>query len=156
MRWHPHSSRRRRLLVATAAISLAGLIAPQPALSHPEGPGNHKPMPVHATPAMRAFIDDHHHADPLESASGQACIDGLAAETFPCDNIDLEAFLPIAEIGGTSGQSAAQRHLGLDGPGDRSRVRLDRPCVRNLLRRRHRPVQSALPRRTSDPWLVRF
>ena len=106
MRWHLDSSRRRRLLVATAAISLAGLIAPQPALSHPEGPGNHKPMPVHATPAMRAFVDDHHHADPIEAASGQACIDGLAAGTFPCDNIDLEAFLPIAEIGGTSGQSA--------------------------------------------------
>ena len=58
----------------------------------------------HLTPAdtMRAFQDDHHAPEDLTSLSLTTC-DGGTAGNYPCDNIDLIAFLPLADIGGGSG-----------------------------------------------------
>src|SRR5919106_2009052 len=36
---------------------------------------------------------------PQQPLSGEACVDGTAGP-FPCENVDLESFLPLAEIGG--------------------------------------------------------
>ena len=46
--------------------------------------------------------DDHHHNENLPALGITACAGGLA-DTYPCSNVDLMAFLPLAQIGGGNG-----------------------------------------------------
>ena len=77
-----------------------------PIVAHPEGPGHHNPFPAQATNVMRAFADNDHAPEALAALSTTACPGGFAG-AYPCSNVDLESFLPLNEIGGTSSQSAA-------------------------------------------------
>jgi len=51
---------------------------------------------------MRAFAEDHHHNEHLAAQSITTCSGGMAGG-YPCSNIDLMAFLPLAQIGGGNG-----------------------------------------------------
>lgn len=75
-------------------------------IAHPTGPAHHNPMPVHATRVMRALADDHLPAQDLAAMAATTCSNGFAG-TYPCNNIDLESFMPLSAIGGTRSNSAA-------------------------------------------------
>ncbi|MDP8930095.1 MAG: choice-of-anchor B family protein, partial [Actinomycetota bacterium] len=101
-------------LVLFAVVALwASLLAP--AEAHPEGPAHHAPVPPHATEVMKAFAADQQEPAGLAATSSADCVDGFAAG-FPCDNVDLLAFLPLADIGGTRSNSAANDIWGWTDP----------------------------------------
>jgi len=83
--------------------------------AHPEGPAHHNPLPIHATNVMRALWADRQPPQNLEAMSASGCVGGLAGG-YPCNNVDLEAFMPLAEIGGTSSNSAANDIWGWTDP----------------------------------------
>lgn len=76
------------------------------AIAHPDGDAHHSPLPVNATDNMRAFANEGHAPQNLAAAASTPCVGGFAG-IYPCNNVDLEAFMPLADIGGTSGNSAA-------------------------------------------------
>ena len=39
--------------------------------------------------------------------TAQACVGGFAGP-YPCDNVDLEAYLPVADLGGSRGNENAE------------------------------------------------
>ncbi len=108
------SSIRRALLLAAAAFAMV-LTTAGPIGAHPEGPAHHNPLPAHATEVMRAFAAQDHTPQELSALSTTQCVGGFAG-AYPCNNVDLEAFLPLNQIGGTSGQSAANDIWGWTDP----------------------------------------
>ncbi|UCG24889.1 MAG: choice-of-anchor B family protein [Chloroflexota bacterium] len=94
------------VLIALLLTMVASLSAAGSAVAHPGGPAHHNPLPEHATDVMRAFWVDHHAPQDLQALNTTACAGGFA-DAYPCNNVDLEAFLPLNQIGGTSSQSAA-------------------------------------------------
>ena len=84
---------------------LTALVATAPAGAHPEGPAHHAPLPEHATTVMRAFFADTLAPQALPAVSSTACVGGDAAG-YPCDNVDLEAFVPLAALGGSATEEA--------------------------------------------------
>jgi len=84
-------------------VLLALLSVGSPLLADDESDAPHKGNPPpHASDTMRAFQDDHHAAENLTSLALTTCDLGSAGG-YPCDNIDLLAFLPLADIGGGNG-----------------------------------------------------
>ena len=72
------------------------------ALAHDDSmPGNGR-VPAHARDNMRAFAAEHHHNEHLSAQSITTCVSGMAGG-YPCNNIDLMAFLPLDQIGGGNG-----------------------------------------------------
>ncbi len=100
------SRRTTRIALFAATALTAALLTSQPTAAHPDGPGRHEPLPAHATEVMRAFADDHQGNHNLAAMATTACVGGFAG-IYPCDNVDLEAFMPLNQIGGTSAQSEA-------------------------------------------------
>ena len=93
-----------RLTCPIASLSLAILLSGGSALvadDESDAPHQGNPPP-HARDTMRAFQNDHHAPENLASLSLTTCDSG-AAGNYPCNNIDLMAFLPLADIGGGSG-----------------------------------------------------
>jgi len=87
------------VFLATLALLLVtstGLVA------HDDSMPGRGQVPPHARDTMRAFHDDHHHNENLSAMDITAC-DGGVAGTYPCSNVDLMAFLPLAQIGGGNG-----------------------------------------------------
>lgn len=61
-------------------------------------PDSDNPVPVcHAI--MSA---DAHAAEPLAPQSAEPCVDGLAADLYPCENVDMLSFVPLADLGGSA------------------------------------------------------
>jgi len=58
--------------------------------------------PAHTRENMRKFAEEHHHNEFLAAQSITTCQAGMAG-TYPCSNVDLMAFLPLAQIGGGNG-----------------------------------------------------
>ncbi len=85
------------LLIFTLAV-LAGTNS----LAHDDSLPHHGNPPAHAQDTMRAFASDHHHNEQLSAVAITACVGGFAG-SYPCSNIDLMAFLPLAQIGGGNG-----------------------------------------------------
>ena len=84
-------------------VLLALLSVASPLLADDESDAPHKGNPPpHASDTMRAFQNDHHAAENLTSLALTVCDLGSAGG-YPCDNIDLLAFLPLADIGGGNG-----------------------------------------------------
>ncbi len=99
----------RRLAVVLAV--LAFLVGPSssPVAAHPEGEAHHSPLPAHANEVMRAQFRDHHGSVHLAAASSLACTNGVvqtADEAYPCDNVDLESFMPLEDLGAASNEEA--------------------------------------------------
>ena len=101
-------------LIAGLAV---GIGAPPTARAHDERPAHHNPLPAHATAVMRAFQRDIQPAQILATVSGIACegSPGLAG-SYPCANVDLAAFMPLVDIGGNRGNSAANDIWGWTDP----------------------------------------
>lgn len=57
--------------------------------------------------ALKGRVYDGHVADPspggvpMEAISDADCIDGMAADLFPCQNVDLMSFLPLTDVEAT-------------------------------------------------------
>ncbi|MCZ6652700.1 MAG: choice-of-anchor B family protein [Planctomycetota bacterium] len=101
------SSHREDLSTWAAALGgsllilLLGLRVPLLADDGESKPHKGNP-PLHAQDTMRAFQNDHQAPQNLSSQSLTACSDGMAG-SYPCNNVDLMAFLPLADIGGGNG-----------------------------------------------------
>ena len=54
------------------------------------------------TPNMVRFLEDVMAPQPLASAALEPCVNGLA-DIYPCENIDLLSFTPLAEFGSSAG-----------------------------------------------------
>jgi choice-of-anchor B domain-containing protein len=50
-----------------------------------------------------AILQDYQAPWSLDRLGPMPCIGGLAASTYPCNNVDLLSFLPLSEIGGGNG-----------------------------------------------------
>lgn len=59
-------------------------------------------LPEQPTETMRRMIEDHQPAEPLVPLGATPCVGGTAAG-YPCSNVDLLAFMPLATIGGGEG-----------------------------------------------------
>ncbi len=60
------------------------------------------PPEVGRTAVMQAMLRDAQPPMPLAAMSATPCVDGLAGQ-YPCKNVDLLAFMPLASIGGGNG-----------------------------------------------------
>jgi choice-of-anchor B domain-containing protein len=89
------------LFTFTAALALM-MAAGSGVNAHDDSmPGNGQ-VPPHARDNMRAFHEDHHHDENLPAQAVTSCVGGTAGG-YPCSNVDLMAFLPLAQIGGGNG-----------------------------------------------------
>jgi len=106
---HPRTPWRtsRISFLALVIAFVMSLIVTGTASAHPDGDAHHvSPLPENASAAMRAFEDGHEHgAQALAAAAATPCVDGMAGG-FPCSNVDLEAFLPLAGLGASSTEEA--------------------------------------------------
>lgn len=100
---------RQRLVQVLAALGILAMLLvalPTTVQAHPEGKGSEAPLPEQASTVMRAKFADQLAPIPLPAISGgAACVGGLA-NGYPCSNIDLEAFVPLADMGGASNEEA--------------------------------------------------
>jgi choice-of-anchor B domain-containing protein len=108
---------RRQWSRLAVVVALAGMLAGAgaPVLAHPQGPGHHNPLPAHATEVMRAFAADQQAPSTAGALGPTACTDGFAGP-YPCSNVDLLAYLPLSDIGGTRSNSAANDIWGWTDP----------------------------------------
>jgi choice-of-anchor B domain-containing protein len=106
-------STRVALFAATALV--AGLATAGQISAHPDGDAHHAPLPAHANENMRAFARDDHTNQNLAAAGTSACVDGFAG-IYPCRNVDLEAFMPLADIGATASNDEANDIWGWTDP----------------------------------------
>ena len=111
----------RRLATALALLTVAtgGIIGASLAHDEPRLKPHHIDVPMNPTAAMRAFMDgklgDELPAQSLPAAGSTACVGGSAG-SYPCSNVDLLAFMPLADIGGTQPDSEANDIWGWTDP----------------------------------------
>ena len=91
-----------RMWRVTRTVCALAVLAGSLTLAHDDSMPGEQQVPLHARDTMRAFADEHHHNQNLAAEATTACIGGLAG-TYPCSNVDLMAFLPLAQIGGGNG-----------------------------------------------------
>ena len=108
---------RRSLKVGAVSGGVVALVVAlsMPVGAHPDGPAHHNPLPAHATEVMRAFAADQQAPASLQALGSADCVDGFAGP-YPCKNVDLLAFMPLADIGGTRSNSAANDIWGWTDP----------------------------------------
>ena len=95
------SSSKTIIFAIAAALALL-FIADARVNAHDDSMPGQGRVPPHARDTMRAFAAEHHHNEHLPAMSITSCVGGMAG-TYPCSNVDLMAFLPLAQIGGGSG-----------------------------------------------------
>jgi choice-of-anchor B domain-containing protein len=79
------------VLLVSCALVLLVTLPPSGAAYHDEEKG-------HGGDGGNGQVD----GKPMSAMSGVPCVNGMAG-TFPCQNVDLAAFLPLASIGGGTG-----------------------------------------------------
>lgn len=113
-----HNTRHFRLILlglALIGLMLAVTLATStPSLAHPDGP-EHEHVKPNREDVKRAFQKDQQPPQNLPLVSNATCTNGSAAG-YPCSNVDLKAFMPLAEIGGTRSNSAANDIWGWTDP----------------------------------------
>ena len=113
--------------VTTTFVSRAGLTAlltiaiGSLSLSHDE-PGlrpHHIDVPANPTAVMRAFtqgkFDDGLPVQNLAATANILC-DGISADGYPCNGVDLMSFMPLADIGSTQSNDEANDIWGWTDP----------------------------------------
>jgi choice-of-anchor B domain-containing protein len=95
-------SRLKATLFAFSAALALLLVVGSGVNAHDDSMPGQGQVPPHARDTMRAFAAEHHHNENLAAQSITACVGGFAG-TYPCSNVDLMAFLPLAQIGGGNG-----------------------------------------------------
>jgi choice-of-anchor B domain-containing protein len=98
------SSWRRRLVVFVLIACTASTSGSATAPTAPEDEHEHRERPIaaRAVEVMRAFQEDLQPEQQLQAMSLVQCQGGFAG-VYPCSNVDLLAFLPLAAIGGGAG-----------------------------------------------------
>lgn len=96
-----YSTRINKGLLILLTFTLA-MLAGSSSFAHDDSLPHHGNPPPHAQDTMRAFAGDHHHNEQLSALAITACVDGFAG-VYPCSNVDLMAFMPLAQIGGGNG-----------------------------------------------------
>ncbi|NND45968.1 MAG: choice-of-anchor B family protein [Xanthomonadales bacterium] len=94
---YPYLKTIATTLIAGLAFALTPMLG-----AHDDSMPGQGQVPPHARDTMRAFAAEHHHNQHLAAQSITSCVGGLAG-SYPCSNIDLMAFLPLAQIGGGNG-----------------------------------------------------
>jgi choice-of-anchor B domain-containing protein len=101
--------RRSSVPLVIAGVMLASFLAAPAAVAHPEPKGSRLPSMAssrfsYVREHMPLFRAARGHGEPsaMRSMSATGCVDGHAG-SYPCRNIDLAAFLPLAQIGGGAG-----------------------------------------------------
>lgn len=89
-------------LLALTMVLVMLLITGPSANAHDDSMPGQGQVPPHARDTMRAFAAEHHHNQNLSAQSITSCVGGFAG-SYPCLNVDLMAFLPLAQIGGGNG-----------------------------------------------------
>ena len=95
-----------RWLLGALAVAVHVIAGAAWAHDEPNGRPHFKGIPANPTAVMRAFMNDVQAAQTAASDSNLPCVGGFAGQ-YPCDNIDLLAFAPLAAIGGDHMGSAA-------------------------------------------------
>jgi choice-of-anchor B domain-containing protein len=100
---------RRSSVLVIAGVVLMAFQAVPAAMAHPEPDDTKLPtlrssQLVYVREQMPQFRAARGHGEPssLKAMGTTACVDGQAG-SYPCKNVDLAAFLPLAQIGGGSG-----------------------------------------------------
>ena len=83
------------LVIAVSGSALASPVALQ-TTPEPAGP---------LTETMRKMLEDRQPVENLNALSATPCVGGMAG-SYPCSNIDLLSFLPLADIGGGGAEGA--------------------------------------------------
>jgi choice-of-anchor B domain-containing protein len=105
---------RNKILTSCFAAAITGnMLLANPGAA--EDTATLRTAPEHATPSMRAMVADAQPAQALSALSNVPCVNGMA-DIYPCENIDLLAFMPLAEVGGTLANSAASDIWGWTDP----------------------------------------
>ncbi len=105
--------RRWRVLALVVTTLALALVTAAPIGAHPDHGNEH--LPPGATNAMRAFHANRPGAQNLAAQAATPCVNGFAGQ-YPCNNVDLEAFLPLNQIGATSSQDEANDIWGWTDP----------------------------------------
>lgn len=107
--------RKRRWLTVVFIVLFLLLVTTQVGVAHPGDVPSDNPLPALAVDGAPASRGNTHEPEPLQAVHNAPCIDGSAAG-FPCHNMDLLAFLPMSEIGGTRHDSTANDVWGWTDP----------------------------------------
>lgn len=96
---HLSVKRNRRVAILAFVVLIATIVMPAQASAHdPAG---------EQSEALKGRLYDEHIGDvspggvPFEALRDEACVDGMAADLFPCHNVDLDAFLPLPDLEAT-------------------------------------------------------
>lgn len=106
---------RQNTRAATCSLAVTWLLAGTAGVSGAAAP---EPVPsagARDSPVMQAATRDRQPAQALAAVSSAPCIDGMA-DIYPCNNVDLLAFMPLAELGGTFSDSASSDIWGWTDP----------------------------------------
>jgi choice-of-anchor B domain-containing protein len=106
-------TRNKMLTTCFATAITGGVLLADPGVA--DNPLTLRTAPEHATPIMRAMVEDAQPAQALSALSNVPCVNGMA-DIYPCENIDLLAFMPLADVGGTFADSAANDIWGWTDP----------------------------------------
>lgn len=90
--------RRALLSAGFAALLIAATVTTGVATAHPLPDTG----PLDANDLMDQFAHDRRPAEPMARSGAVPCVDGMAGE-FPCDDVDLLSFIPLAEFDAGAG-----------------------------------------------------
>jgi choice-of-anchor B domain-containing protein len=112
----------RAAFVLAIAFGLAGgLVQSTGAHDELNGRPHHIDAPMNPTAVMKAFmegkLEDDLGVQNLEATAATGCSGGFA-DGYPCNNVDLAAFMPLADIGGDLSNSEANDIWGWTDPLD--------------------------------------
>lgn len=96
------SARQRLTGLIAVSIFLLVLVTGITSFAHDDSLPETSRAPAHTRENMKRFEEDHHHNEHLAAQSITTCVGGFAG-TYPCQNVDLMAFLPTSQIGGGNG-----------------------------------------------------
>ena len=107
------------VLLGTAAVAFLGIVHQVPAHDELNGRPHHIEAPMNPTAIMQAFmegkLEDELPVQDLAAMAGTICTSGMAG-SYPCDGVDLQAFMPLADIGGDLANSEANDIWGWTDP----------------------------------------
>ena len=106
MPMNPHVHRARKLLpFLSISLLLAALLASQATL-HAQGPAPGKEdKTVALTDSMQRLVQDQMPAQDLAALTATPCVGGTAGG-YPCENVDLLAFMPLSQFAAGSGNDS--------------------------------------------------